>query len=152
MIWIYLWKILKTSMFSWLSLPHNHFWKYTFLLQHMAAFACFCVWICLRVGYQTHWPGLVRAALTCWTPRPLRTALTAMCKHLSLSSDARSCMIIWILKIQMASWDSVPWRAYLHHPPGSSFQEESFFSWAYTQNSSVTKIGCKPNGKCVHKI
>lgn len=34
----------------------------------------------------------------------------------------RSCVIILILKLQMESWDSVPWSAYLHRPPGFSFQ------------------------------
>lgn len=51
------------KMFSWLSLPHNHFWKSTFLLQHRAASACFCVWICWRIGSQMCWPGPAGAAL-----------------------------------------------------------------------------------------
>lgn len=46
-------------------------------------------------------------------------------KYLSPSPDAN--MIIWILKIQMDSWDSVSWSAYLHHPPGFSFQEKCSF-------------------------
>ena len=123
----------------------------------MAASACLCVCICRRAGSKRADAG--------WTPRFLCDIVdTDHCLHrghwvlcVNTCHSHQAPGLVRSFEFKKYKWTDETACHGVHtfttHLDFSfSFQNNSVFSfsWAYTQNSFVTKIMCKPNSKCAH--